>query len=248
MHYQWVPGHIGIEGNEEANSLANDLRNESTINMQLQHEIEPASLKTFLWQHERNKFHARALTDPHHHSGYRILNAGIKKSNFKLRQYVPRALQCLYSRWRLGRVDSCGSYARHLGYLEDDNFVCRFCNQAKESTFHLCSTCFVLEPYRQAHNISSETLMNDSPQNIFAIAAFDNHITNTFPYAQEPPLQQPLDIIFRTEKRRITPDFFTSSPPKEPPAKRIRSTGGVRKQLIIPLSPKSTNNKQQKQQ
>ena len=45
MHFQWVPGHIGIEGNEAANSLANDLRSESTIAMQIRHEIEPASQK-----------------------------------------------------------------------------------------------------------------------------------------------------------------------------------------------------------
>ena len=56
MHYQWVPAHVGIEGNEEANSLANDMRSQSTLSMQMQHEIKPASLKTFLHQHEKQKF------------------------------------------------------------------------------------------------------------------------------------------------------------------------------------------------
>jgi len=34
------------------------------------------------------------------------LTASIRKSNLHDRQSVPRALQCLYSRWRLGQVDS----------------------------------------------------------------------------------------------------------------------------------------------
>ena len=57
MHYQWVPAHVGIEGNEEANSLANDMHSQSTPWMQMQHEMKQ---KKFL----------QATTNNCHHSGY----------------------------------------------------------------------------------------------------------------------------------------------------------------------------------
>ena len=79
VDFQWVPAHIGIEGNEEANSLANYMRSESTTAMQLRHEIAPASLKPFLHQHERQKFHFQAIFDRNRHTGYRMLTAGIRK-------------------------------------------------------------------------------------------------------------------------------------------------------------------------
>jgi len=197
MHYQWVPAHVGIEGNEVANSLANNIQSQSTIAMQMQHGIKPDSLKTFLHQYEKQKFIMQATTDNHHHSGYRLLSAGIKRTNFQERQTMPRALQCLFSRWRCGQVDSCGGYARHLGFLADDGSLCRFCCQAKESPFHLCTTCMAFTTYRWVHNISLDTLFYDSPRNILAIATFDNYISQTLPYIQQPPIQQPLSNIIQ---------------------------------------------------
>ena len=240
MHFQWVPAHIGISGNEEANCLANELRSASTINMQVQHEIEPASLKTFLKQYEREKFQRSILTSHNHHTGSRIRTAGIKKTNFQAREGTPRALQCLFSRWRLGQVDSCGSYPRHLGFIEDDDRLCRFCYSANETTLHLCATCPALQTYRAAHNISLDTLYTDSKHNILTIAAFDNYISNILPYVTHPPIQPSLHCSYlSTLKRKYTTTKIPKGTPvTEPPTKypRSPSTNRRKRHLIIPMT------------
>jgi len=150
---------------------------------------------------------------------------------------MPRALQCLFSRWRCGQVDSCGGYARHLGFLADDGSLCRFCCQAKESPFHLCTTCMAFTTYRWVHNISLDTLFYDSPRNILAIATFDNYISQTLPYIQQPPIQQPLsNIIQIARKHRITSNSDESSP-SEPPVKQTRTHQNQKRHLVIPTTP-----------
>ena len=146
------------------------------------------------------------------------------------------------SRWRLEQVDSCGSYARHLGFVDDSSSLCRFCNQAKESTFHLCTACIPLHTYRWTHNISLDTLLYDSPTNILAIADFDNYISRALPYAQEPPIQQSLQAILRSAKHKIDPDDSSGSSPPEPSTKRYRQSRSRKRHLVIPLATVSNTN------
>ena len=172
---RWVPAHQGIIGNEDANTLANDYRISAPDSLQSQIEIHPATLRTFLRQSEQRRCNLQALAETSSHSGDRFAICGSTKSNFHARSSLPRILQCLFSRWRTGQVDSCGTYPRHLGYLNDPR--CRFCHYPIETTTHLLTSCPGTAPWRALHSVSSlDTLRRDFPLNIISIAQFDAFI------------------------------------------------------------------------
>ena len=190
-HLQCVPAHVSLPGNTESDRLANETCRNSSRDDQLQLEIVPATLRTILRQHERTRFHTTVEIDTHHHTKLRYLTCGLTKSNLQARRCLPRALQCLYSRWRIGQVDSCGSYPRNLNYLAKD-LPCRFCFCSKESTLHLLSSCPGTLMYRIQHGLSLRTLQDDSAANIVAIAQFDDWISHTLPFDHLPPIQKSL--------------------------------------------------------
>jgi hypothetical protein len=69
FHFQWVPAHVGLPGNETADALAEDQRRQTSHLVQSNIEILPASLKTFLKQHETSQFHNLFLDPLHRHFG-----------------------------------------------------------------------------------------------------------------------------------------------------------------------------------
>jgi hypothetical protein len=249
LHFQWVPAHIGIQPNEDVDNYAQQIRQNSTLEMQLQHPIEPASLKTFLHQYELHKFHSYVLSSSHNHTGQRFLCCGTNRTNFKARTGVPRPLQCLFSRWRLGQVDSCGSYSRHLGFTEGNCSLCHFCSTATESPLHLCTTCPAFTSYRNDHNISLSTLSHDSSTNILAIAGFDEFISRITTFINPPPIQAPLSRCLETARKRKASSHDTTTP--EPTPKRThpneRNKNRRKRHLIIPSTPLSSGPPPKKQ-
>ena len=94
---QWVPGHTDLIGNTEADNLCQQQKQNSSLHEQLHCKIEPASLKTFLCQHEKAFFNNIVTFDRNHHTGWRFVVCGLKRSNLQGRKDCPRALQTLYS-------------------------------------------------------------------------------------------------------------------------------------------------------
>ena len=114
----------------------------------------------------------------------------------------------------------------------------------KNRPFHLCTTCMAFRTYRWIHNISLDTLFFDSPRNILAIATFDNYISKSLPYNQQPPIQQPLSTITQTvRKHRI---ISNSDGSEEPPVKRSRIHQNRKRHLVIPTTPKPKQRKKER--
>jgi len=103
--------------------------------------------------------------------GSRFHVCGLKQSNLKLRCSIPWALQSLYSRYRIGEVESCGVYPRRMGWIEDPR--CRFCSHPCETFVRLLNACPDTAAYCITHGISFDTLVNEMPENILRIAHFD---------------------------------------------------------------------------
>jgi hypothetical protein len=241
MYLQWIPSHTDLPGNTEADEIANAQRFHSSFQDQLQCQIAPASLKTFLRQHETRAFHSRVLLENKGHAGWRFATCHFSRSNFEQRRQCPRALQTLFSRYRMGSVDSCGSYPRHLGYIPRDS-PCRFCTVAKETPSHLLNSCPGTAAYRILFGLSPTTLLHDTPSNLLAIALFDDYITMVHPIEQnryQHRLTQAM-VTFLDRKRDrepSTPDLTSSTSPVEPTAKRQRIfRRPPRRRLIIPSS------------
>ena len=108
-----------------------------------------------------------------------------RRSNLKRRRGVPRSLQCLFSRYRIGLVESCGRLARHLNLLSSDE--CRLnCGWPFETVEHLLLECPETKAVRTHLSISPSTLQQDSPSNIVAIALFDRWFRHRVDYDGSP--------------------------------------------------------------
>jgi len=171
------------------------------------------------------------------HTGVRFDICGTKRSNFRDRASLPRSLQTLYSRWRIGQVESCGIYARKLKFVESPQ--CRFCGFPTETTIHLLTDCPDTASIRANNGISLDTLRYDTRGNILAIACFDAFIRNTLPYDKEPPNKQLLYspiLTVRAQLKRKAPLTSSSAVKPEPKRQRIDR----KRILVIPLHPKSS--------
>jgi hypothetical protein len=233
FYFQWIPAHVGLPGNEEADALADDQRCQTSHLIQSNIEISPSSLKTFIKQHETSQFHNLFLDPLHTHFGARYGVVGLKRSNLQQRRSLPRALQCLYSRWRIGQVDSCGKYPRHMGYVSSD-LPCRFCLSPNESPVHLLSLCPGTLSYRFRHGLSLETLCSDSPEDIVLIAKFDYWISTTLPFVICPPMVTLLNESIARHLDESTPAQATAS--LNPANTNAISRLARKRPLLIPSS------------
>ena len=238
MHYQWIPSHVGLTGNEAANDLAITTCRQTTRTQQLNNPIAPATIRRYLLHHEQKRFHNLIITDSAHHTGSRYIFCGLRKTNFQARANLPRSLQCLFSRWRLGQVDSCGNYPRHLGYTETSCSLCRLCGLAPESPLHLLTECPRLFQFRFARNISLETLRYDSPGNILSIAYFDRLVYKLMQVAQPKIIQ---DALYGAAcsvhiKRIHPPEIFSMSGPVAKCARLCTYVQRRKRPLLIPSS------------
>lgn len=80
---------------------------------------------------------------------------------------IPWALHTLYSRYRVGKVESCGVYSCHLKWLA--NPWCHFCGYPCKTIFHLLTSCPDTTTFCVAHGISFDTLVNETSENILLI-------------------------------------------------------------------------------
>ena len=113
-------------------------------------------------------------------------------------------MQCLYSRWRVGEVESVGKYPRRLATVVDDG-ICRLCHHSEESTLHLATCCEGTDAYRLVHDISRWTLVHESPGNILRIVEFDQWLRCQLQYDRKPPdfgMTQTLKDFYHEQRKR----------------------------------------------
>ena len=144
------------------------------------------------------------MLDNKGHTGWRFVTCGFGKSNLQQRRQCPRAAQTLFSRYRMGSVDSCGSYPRHLGYLPKGS-PCRFCSVAKETPFHLLRTCPGTANFRFLFGLSPRILFHDTSSNLLNIALFDDFLTMVHPVERnryQQKITQALVPFLRRKRKR----------------------------------------------
>ena len=173
--------------------------------MQLIEPIEPATLKTILRKQEDYRFQEQVRQDTKH-TGIRFFLCRFQRSNLSQRTSLPRPIQTLFSRWRIGQVDSCGTYPRRITHPYVENPACRFCNYPLETTLHLLTECSGTSLYRAVHGISLDTLAFDTQANMLAIACFDSFVAHALPFDIYPrnqhTLQKSLLAVFELRKRK----------------------------------------------
>ena len=147
VHLQWIPAHVGVEGNELADRQAKQYAYLFPQHMRAQLNADLPTLRVFLYHHLLKEWtqSAQQASACHH-----LLN--VRRSNLSRRISVPRALQTLYSRWRLGEVESAGRYPRRLKWIFSPK--CRACGHPIETTVQLLTTCPGTSAYRAHHSVS----------------------------------------------------------------------------------------------
>ena len=214
MYLQWIPSHIGLIGNTEADTLANEASASIARSINLALPIQSATTCTLIRQRETQRFHniieLSSCLQGHRYHLCKHLN-----TNFKRRDLLPRPIQTLYSRWRLGHVDSCGTYPRKLNWIADP--ACRFCKFPKETILHLLTHCPGTAPFRYEHNLSLSTLHYDTHDNMILIARFDSYLRRVLPFDSPPncsPIENCLEAL-DTTTLDPTSNIDESLPPKQ---------------------------------
>ena len=221
IHIQYTPAHVGIIGNELVDTVAKHYASSYPFLLQQNQPIALSSLHTFLHQFLLARW-IIAVT-PSRSARYNIL--GTHHSNLKLHHPIPRALQCLYSRWRVGEVESVGKYPRRLRWI--DSPICRLCGHPEETTLHLLIDCAGTSFYRAIHGISYLTLVFETPSNILRIAQFDAWLRRILPCPQRPndqTLQAITSEALNKRKASVSPTTATDCPAPK------------RRKLVIPHS------------
>jgi hypothetical protein len=216
FHLQYIPAHVGLEPNETVDSLAKHYASAFSPTDQFNANIDLSALKSTL-KHSllRQWINSTPLL------GARYQVCGLRRSNLKKRRPVPRALQCLYSRWRVGEVESVGIYPRRLDWISSP--MCRLCGYPSETTVHLLTTCPGTYPTRASLGISFDTLVNESPDNIIRIARFDTWLRSVLPIDQLMATQGISAILHDTlRKRKVQNDTLNASCPLQKRTKRQR--------------------------
>ena len=216
---QWIPAHVGIDGNEWADQQAKEHAQLFSRNQQLQERLcnDLPTLRVFLYRHLKDEWSRLAERVSARHCS---LNG--RRSNLGLRVGVPRAFQTLHSRWRLGEVESAGRCPRRLKWILTP--TCRACGHPVETTVHLLTSCAGASAYRANHSISIDTLVHETPANVLRIAQFDAWIRVTFPF--DLPISDfgLGDLLTATLKKRSSSSQSRTSEDDiaRPPAKRRR--------------------------
>jgi hypothetical protein len=200
MYLQWIPAHVGTDPNEEVNNIAQHYSGFFHRQDQIRQPIELQALKSSLKRRLKQQW-IRNLPQ----RGCRYDICGIKPSHMSSRRTFPRALQTLYSRWRVGEVERCGVYPRRMKWIEDPR--CRFCRYPCETTVHLLSDCPDTAEYRITHGMSFDTLVHETPANIILIAEFDALIRRRLGchYIRTQPLLESVITNYKRKPERAHP-------------------------------------------
>ena len=170
------------------------------------------------------------------HTGIRFQICGFQRSSLSQRASLPRPLQTLYSRWRIGQVDSCGTYPRRISKPYVENPACRFCGFQIETTLHRLTVCPGTSFYRAIHGISLATLVLDTQANMLAIACFDSFLAHTLPFDTYPKNQHTIHkALFSALESRKQKRVQTSLQIAVDKGERKRQRTS-RKHLLLPIS------------
>ena len=129
----WVPSHCGVDGNEEADRLA-DLgtkMDQSQIPITL--AIATAKIRKRKW----NPTHKRALE----------IYQDKKKPKLEVERQWPRSVQSLYSRLRSNHAKELKQYMYRIDVADDP--YCE-CEEGEESTIHVLMHCPKLDSIRRS--------------------------------------------------------------------------------------------------
>ena len=200
----YIPAHVDITPQEEADTEARDAAH-LFDNNNIQSQI-PISLKSF--KAHLKRLRRKSWLDPNNtdHNNHRYYTMGTKRSNLSLRKNkdITRNMESLFSRYRVGEVESVGKYPRRLKMVDDDG-RCRLCQRAEETPLHLVSCCEGTESYRLVHDISRSTLVHETPENILRIVEFDQWLRNRLQYDRKPPefgLPETLQHFYQERRKR----------------------------------------------
>ena len=120
FHIQYIPGHVGIQPNEVIDQLTKTYAASFTTEQQSILDTDLTALKSTLHQ----------TLIKHWISSIPLLSAryhlcGLQCPHLKHQRPLPCALQCLYSWWHVGKVESAGVYPHRLDWIQLPR--CHFC-------------------------------------------------------------------------------------------------------------------------
>ena len=179
LHY--VPAHVGLPLNERADTEA-----KVALGMYTRQEQECVPITFTAFQtHLHRKLLENWTNSLVHLPSHRRRLLGTSRADIHSRASLPRAQQCLITRWRLGEVETVGRYPRRLGWTEIE--CCRLCGSPDESPCHLLSSCPGTFFYRLVHDLSTDDLLDSSSSAALKVVRFDGWLRTILPYAKIPP-------------------------------------------------------------
>lgn len=154
IQVQWIPGHTGNPGNEEAHRLAREtiLNHPSeSAAPSLSHNPSPEERRKTLRQESKKD-----------------LRATIPELQHPIPRNIPRAAQVLLTKARTGYALTEDIVARWEHYhqhknaqVPPDRLLCSLCHQDRPTISHLLWSCRVLEGIRARHKPPGVTSLQD---------------------------------------------------------------------------------------
>jgi len=130
----WIPSHVGIEGNERADQLANAGALMDQEGIPVTHAITKAKIKAQKWQ----TTHPRA----------KEIYGERKRPRTEIESKWPRSVRTLYGRLRTGHAKELNYYQHKIGNIPSPN--CEECSEI-EDIQHVLTKCPRLEEARVRH-------------------------------------------------------------------------------------------------
>ena len=130
----WIPSHVGIEGNEKADQLANAGALMDQDGIPVTHAITKAKVKAQKWQ-------------PTHSRAKKIYGEK-RRPRVEIEKKWPRRVRTLYGRLRTGHAKELNYYQHKIGNILSPN--CEVCDEI-EDIDHVLTKCPRLEEARVRH-------------------------------------------------------------------------------------------------